>query len=242
MMPRLKKRECGFDGVGVNVSVHIAALTVNDGLVILDSCFPHGDGVGIEIIGEHHFHVLTDVLADVFGECAGFCVLRVEESESAVALTDANYHFFVVHAGADAFPAIHSADVGGIHFDFAVQHGLVGQGHCMADAVAEIPRCFVTADPEGPLNLASRHSLPRFAEQECCGKPLHERQVRIVEHGPGCNRKLIVAIFAVEELLIGVKFDHIPVAAQAARAFREAQAGQKFAAFGVGRKHSVDVN
>ena len=238
----LEKGERGFDGVGVNVPVHIAALAVNDGLVILDSGLPHGDSVGIEIVSEHHFHIFADVLADVLGERARLRILGVKETESAIALADADHYFLVVHAGADALSAIHSADIGSVHFNFAVEHWFVGQRHRMADTMAEVPSCFVTADPKSALNLAGGHALPCFTEQERCGEPFHEWQVRIIEHGSGCNRKLIVAIFAVEELFFGFQFDYIPMTAQAARAFGEAQARQEFAALGIGRKHGVDIN
>ncbi len=238
----LEKRESGFDCVGVDIPVHIAPLAVVDGLVILDTRFPHGDGVSRGIIGEHDFHILADILSDEFRQRTRLCIFGVEEPEIAVALANAHNYVLVVPTSGLSLIAVFPANVSHIHFNLSVQHRFVGLGHCMTDAVTQIPRCFVSADPEGALNLASGHALLRFTEQERCGEPFHKGQVGIIEHGSGCNRKLVVAIFAVEELLVSFQFDYIPVAAQAARAFREAQADKKFAALGIGWEHGVDVN
>lgn len=238
----LKQRECGFHSVGVDVSDYVASFAVVDGLVIAPSRLPHGDDVRNVVIGEDNFYILTDILTDVLGESSRFRILRVEEAEIAVALTNANHYFFVVVFCDVALTANLAANVSGIHFHFPIQHGFIGLRHCVPDAMAQIPRRLVTADSESALNLASGHALLRLTEQERCGEPLHKRQVGIVEYRSSGNGELVVAILAVEQLLLGFEFDHGAFAAQAAGAFREAQARQKLAALLFGREHGVDVN
>ena len=238
----LEKRERGLDGIGVNVPVHVTTFAVNDGLVILDSSLPHGYGVGVEIIGEHHFHIFADILADILGEGARPRILGVKEAEIAIALADADYDFFVVHTGTDAFSTIHPAHIGSIHFNFPVKHGLIGQSHGMANTVTEIPCCFVPADSESPLNLTSTHTLFGFAEQKRCSKPLHQRQVRIVKNSSGCNGKLIVAIFAIEELLVGSEFNCVGFTAGATWSLGPAQTDKQFTTLFFGGEQSVYVN
>jgi hypothetical protein len=92
------------------------------------------------------------------------------------------------------------------------------------------------------LDLASGHALFRFTEKMRGKKPLGEREMRIIEYGAGSNRELIVTVFAVEELLLSLKLYHWPFAAQALRAFGEAQANQKLTALVFGAKQSVYVH
>jgi len=238
----LEKRECGFDGVRVNVAIDVTSRSVVDGLVILASSFPHGGDVRNVVIRENHFHVFADILADVLSERARLRIVSVEEPEIAVALADADDHFLVIVLCDMPFTAHLAANVGCIHFNLAVQHRLFGLSHCVPDAMAEIPCCFVTSDSKGPLNLAGRNSLFRFAEEQGCHEPTHKGQVRIIEHGARCDGELVVTVFAVEEMLFGFEQGDWPFAAQAARTLWEAQAGEQFAALGVRREHGIDVN
>jgi len=238
----LEERKGRFYGVGVGIPVNVLPFAVHDSFMILDSGLPHGNCVCPEVIGINNLYILADVLADVFSECAGLRIPRMEESEFSIALADAEHHFFIIHASADSFAAIHPANVGGVHFDLPIQHRLVSLGHSMPYAVAEIPRCFIAANPQRALNLASGHALLRLTEQERCGKPLYKGQVGIIEHGASRDGELIVTILAVEELLFGFEFYHRNLAAQTAWAFREAQARKKLTAFLFGREHRVDIN
>lgn len=237
-----EERESGFDGIGVNVAHDVYAAAVVNSLVVFPASLSHCCDVRHVVIGENHVHILGDVLLDVPSQRARLRVLGVEEAEIAVALADTENHFFVVHACHAALAAILPTNVSGIHFHLSVEHGLVSLRHSVPDAMAEIPCCFVSADTERALNLASRHSLLRFAKQHRSGKPLEQRQVGIIEHRASRDAELIVAILAVEELLFGFQFDHGSLAAQAARTFGPAQAYQQFAAFLFGREQGMNIN
>src|SRR5712664_726376 len=94
----LEKRESGFDSIGVNISHNIDALAVSNLLVILHARLPNRRVIRGSIISKNHFHVLAYIVTDVLRECATLCISGMEEAEIAVALTNANDHFFVVHA------------------------------------------------------------------------------------------------------------------------------------------------
>lgn len=245
-MPRshdaaLEKGESGFNGVGVNVAHDVYAGTVVNLLVIRPLGFPHGRFVRGCVVSENDFHILADILADVLCECSPFGVSGMEEPEITVTLADTDHHFFVVHAGDTAFALVPSADVSNVHLHLAVKHRLIGLGHGVPDAMAEKPRCFV-AHSDRALNLAGGHAFLRFTEKMRREKPLGEWEVRIVKHGAGCNGELVVTVFAVEELLVGVEFDHGAFTAQAARSFREAEPHKQLAALIFGAKQGVYIN
>lgn len=238
-----QEREGGFDGVSVNVSHDVNTGTVIDFLVLGRPLgFTHRGFVRGCIVSEDYFHVLRDVLADILRECSTLCISSMEEAEIAIALTDADNNFLVVKFPYLAFSTIPAAHISNVYLDFAVQHRLICLSHRVPDAVAQIPRCFVSADSERALNLAGRHTLFGFAEEKGCSKPRCERQVRIVENAPSGDGELVVTVFAVEQMLFGFQFDHGAFAAQAARAFREAQARQKLAALGISREERVYVH
>jgi len=64
----------------------------------------------------------------------------------------------------------------------------------------------------------------------------------VIEHGAGRDGELVVAILAVEQLLFGLQFDRRSFAAQATRAFWEAQAHEKLAALIFGTEQGVYIN
>ena len=64
--------------------------------------------------------------------------------------------------------------------------------------MAEIPCRFVT-DFQSPLDLISAHALAGFTDEIGSCKPLDERQVGIMKDRVGCDRELIVTVFAVQE-------------------------------------------
>ncbi len=237
----LEKRESGFDRIGVNVSHDVHAGTVVNLFVVRPPCLSHSCFVRGCVIGEDYFHVLGNVLADVLSERSALGVSGMEEAEIAVALTNADHYFLVVEPYDMSFSFDLAANIRNVHFYFAVEHGLVGLRHCMADAMAKVPRGFV-AHSDRALNLAGGHTLLRFAEQVCSEKPLSEWQVRVIEHRAGSDRELIVTVFAVEELLVGIQLDHGAFAAQALRAFGEAETNQKLTALIFGAEQGVYIN
>jgi len=218
----LEKRKGGFDGIGMNVSHDVHAGTVVNLFMVHSFCFPHGGIIRGCIIGENDFHVLTDILADILRERSTFGISGMEEAQIAVALANADHYFLVVESYDMSFPFDLAANVGNVHLYFAVEHGLIGLRHCVTDTMAEVPRRLV-AHSDCALNLAGRHSLLRFAEQVCGKKPFSKRQMRIVEYGAGSDGELVIAVFAVEKLLVGIQLDHGAFATQAARAFGEAE-------------------
>jgi hypothetical protein len=226
----------------MNVAVNTLFLAVVNHLVVCASGLLHGDRVRRKFIGEDYIYILRDILFDVLGERAGLGIFGMKEAEIAVPLANAYDNIFVVHATDSTLAAIFSADTGFVHFDSAVEHRFVGSSHCSTDSVAEIPCGFVSADSESALNLASGHSLFRFAQQEGCGKPLYERQVRVIENRSSGNRELVVAIFAVVQSFVSFQFDSIGIAAGATRAFGPAEPGKKLAALFVIGKHRVYVD
>jgi len=246
-MPRsedaaLQERESRFDGVGMNIALHIDMELVTDGFVPpifseMLRCAP----VGVEVIRKQNFDILANILADEFFERAAFHVRRMKEAQIAAALPNADYVFFVVPSRRFPAPAIHAADVRFIHLNLAIEHGPLAFHHRCADSVAEIPCGFVT-HAERALNLTGRHSFLGLAEQERSEKPLCKWQMGVIENRASGNSELIVAILAVEQLLFGFQFDSGHLAARALRASGPAQPRQQFAALLVCRKERVYVN
>lgn len=234
--------EGGFDGVGVDVAHDVASRTVIDSLVILASSFPHSGHVRNVVIGEDDFHVFADILADILRKGARLRIVSMEEPEIAVALADADDHFFVVILCDVAFTAHLATNVGCVYFDFAVEHRLIGLRHRVPDAVTEIPRRLVTSDSESSLNLAGRNTFLRFAEEQRRHEPTQEGQMGIVEHSARCDGELVVTVFAVEQSLFGFELNDGRLAAEAARSLWEAKPSEQFAALGIRREHGIDVN
>lgn len=237
----LQERESRFDSVGVNVSHDVHARTVLNGFVHSTSTLLDRYGVRGSIVRENYVHILRDVLADVPCQRSGLRIVGMEEAEIAVALANPDYDFFVVHASDAAFSAIHSADVGSIHLHFAVEHGLFGLRHCVTDAMAEVPGRLV-GHSDRTLDLQSGHALFGLAEQVGNEKPLGQRQVGVVKNGARGNGKLVIAIFAVEELLFGLKLNDGHLAAQAARTFGPAEPHKQFPAFIFGSEQGVYIH
>jgi len=247
LMPRsdnaaLQEREGRLDGIGMDVPVHIDAEAVPDCLVLcLYSHAPCHAAIEVVIVREQYIQVLTDVLADKLFERSARYIFRMEESQIAAALPDADYGFFLGATPANPRPVSATADVGFIYFNLAAEHRPLTFHHRGADSMTEIP-CGFVADSECALNLASRHALLGLAEQERSYKPLCERQVGVVEYRASGHSELVVAILAVEELLFGFQFDSGHLAARALRASGPAQPRQQLAALFLCREHGVYIN
>jgi len=189
----LEERKSGFYSVGVNVSHDVYTGTMVNLFVVSTIRFPHRCLVRNMVICENDLHVLGNILADVTCERSAFSVLSVEEAEIAVALADAYNDFLIVVLSDVALTAHLAADVSNVHFNFPIQHRLIGLRHCVPNAMAEIPSRFVSADTERALNLTGGHSLLRFAEEIGSGKPSLKGQMRVIEHGSSCDRELVAA-------------------------------------------------
>lgn len=246
-MPRthhaaLEQAKSGLDGVGVNVAHNIRLLTVIDDLVPRDSRLLHSDRMRSEIVGHNHVNIFADVLADKLGERTGFGISGMEHPKIAVALTDADNDFFVLVFADVTFAAIPSANIGFVKFYGAAKFRFRGGRHSSANPVAQVPRCFVTTDSESPLDLASRHSLFRFAHQHDRSEPSHKWKMGIIENTASGHAELEVAGFAVEENLFGFQLNDRLAATCATRPIRPAQTGEKLAALVISRKCFVHVN
>jgi len=232
-MPRahntaLEQAERGFDGVGVNIALHVDSQAVPDSLV--PSVFaemPSGAAIGFIVIGKEHVNVIADILADVLFKRSRAHVLSMKESQITATLTDADDDFLVVVFRCVSLTRILSANVGFIHFDFSTQFRPVRFDHRGPDAMAEIPRGFV-ADSKHALNLIRRDSLARFAHDERDVEPDSERQMGIVKHCSGSYRKLVAAIVAVKCSALVYARDFLRATLGADDAARPAQVNQAF--------------
>src|SRR6185312_5622684 len=248
-MPRsdnaaLKQRESVFDCIGMNVTVNIDFGFVLDRFMPICECESfHRRGVRIEFIGYDHINVSTNVIAYELRQCARLCILSMEESEIAATLTNANHNLLCAlpKSWFALMSALDSADVGFIYFDRTIQQWLVNFFHRRTNAMAEIP-CGLIADSQSSLDLVSTHSLAGLAEQERGKEPLLQRQMRIIEDRASGDAELIVALFAVEQLLCSRKLYGSHLTAQALNAVRPAQAHQKLSAFVVGIEQVNYVN
>jgi hypothetical protein len=92
------------------------------------------------------------------------------------------------------------------------------------------------------LNLASGNALLRLTEKQRSEEPLIQGQMAVIEDRSSGYAKLVVALFAVEQLLLCLKFYHWPFAAQALRASGPAETHKQFPALFIGREHGVYIN
>ncbi len=189
----LQKREGRFNGVGVNVPLHVNLELVANRLVasILSEIAGRAP-VSIKIIREQHVYVRADILLDESAECTRLYIVRMEEPEFASSLADTDYDFLVLHLVFPTASRVLSADERLIHFNFAREHRPVRLHHRGANPMAEVP-CRLVADSKRPLNLARAHTLLGFAEKVRSSEPLFERQMGIIENGASCYRELITA-------------------------------------------------
>lgn len=248
-MPRahdaaLQKRKGILDGVRVNVSHDVNATFMSNRFVLpwLDSSLFNCERIGRKIIGENNVYIFTYVLADVLGDRSGLGIAGVKHAEITVALANADYDFLCGLASADAMPKKPTAHIGFVHLDFSGEHRLIHFVHCGTDAMAEIPRCFVTSDPERALNLARRDALLGLTQKHGGREPIDQWQVSVIENSSGEYGELIVAVFAVEKLLFCFKFDYICLAPKAARAFGPAEAYEHLPALFVAGEHGMNIH
>ena len=84
-----------------------------------------------------------------------------------------------------------ATNVGFVHFDSTIQHGLLYFFHGRTNTAAEITWCFVRAfviSPECALVFHRAHAFRDFTEQKDSNKP--DRQWQNGNHGKSCRSSL----------------------------------------------------
>lgn len=190
----LEQRECAFDSVRVDISNCVNRF-VTDGFV----GFPMGALKGKRIDGRfvcnNHFHVLTHIFIDDFADSFGRGFSSANQTQIATAHADADDYLLFFPWPIDArFPA----DVSFVDFHNSFEQFFMRFEHRRADAMAEIPRCFVAADSEDALHLERGDALLRFANQHSGEKPLGQREMRVIENRSGGDSELLLAVLAAE--------------------------------------------
>src|SRR5712692_5903448 len=100
-MPRsedatLEQAERRFDGICMNVALHVDSKAVPNGLVfLLPAKMARRTTILVQVIGHQNVHVIGNVFPDVPFKRARFNVLGMKESQFALPLTNTNNHFFV---------------------------------------------------------------------------------------------------------------------------------------------------
>ena len=241
--PALQERECGFDRVSRDASA-VLIPSIFFGSVVNSFVFQvtNGPRISRKIVSDNYFNILADVLLDIPSESTGTGVTRVEESQIAIALPNADHNLLRFHGNLDTLPALATANVGFIHFYSTVKHGLVYFLHGSTDAMTEVPCRLVGAFVEAPdcaLELTGAHALLGFAEEQDGHKPERQCQMGIIENRAGSHGELIAA-FATGKLFTGVNPPHVAVfAARAFDAFGPSEPGQNLTAIFVSGVHPI---
>jgi hypothetical protein len=192
-MPRahnaaLEQRESGFYSVRMNVAVRVFPRVVNRFVLALLHVVER-PRIDSGFVGQNHFHMAANIGVDNLLHGLGLRILSSNQTQIAVALSDANnYLRFVLPTPA----ALLARNIGFVNLDRAAQLFRRYLQHGRPDTMAEIPRRLV-ADSERALNLAGGHSLFGFAEQVRRKEPFSQGQMRIVKDGAGRCAELVVA-------------------------------------------------
>lgn len=241
-MPRsentaLEQAKGRFNGIGMNIAVHVQTLAMRDGFVFVNAHAlpnsPRRTAILSEIVSHKDVHVFADIFTDVLFKGSGAHVFGMKEAQFTLPLTNSDYDFFVGRSASSLSVSL-AAHVGLVHFNHTAEPLAVSLNHRGADPVTEVPSRLV-GHSERALNLTGRHALFRFAEQECGEKPLPKGEMRIVEYRSSGNAKLIVAVVAVVLKPIG-DWSGLRQAARALRAVRPAKLFQNLTAFLVAAK------
>src|SRR5271165_953329 len=246
-MPRsnnatLEQRERRFYGVRVDVSVNIDLRFVLYGLVsICEGSALEGGWVGVQFVRYDDIHILADRFADIFRQSPGLHVLRMEETQVAAPLPNADYDlFFAVAVSGFTVSLFTSTNVGFVHFYSAIHHGQFYVAHGCTNAMAEIPRRLV-AHPESAFDLICAHAFSGLAEKKNRHEPRFQRKVRVVEDGLCQDAELIAALNTLE-FFLSLNLEHaLALAAQALHSERPAQLLQQSAALFVRGEHLSEV-
>ena len=232
----LQERERVLNGIGMNIAINIDLGLMLDGLVFVGQGQSlHCGRVGCEFIGHDYVNIRANIVADELRQSSALGILGMEETEFSAALPNADDYLLGGFAESRfvLVTTLNAANIGFVNFDSTIQHRAIYFLHGRTDAMAEVPSGFV-AHAKSTFDLVCAHALACFTEQQCGKKPLLEGQVGVIEDRAGCNAKLIVAIIAVKELLLGGEFDGRLLATWALNPIGPAQAHEQFAAFVVG--------
>ncbi len=235
-----------LDGVRMNIAVNIDSRLVFDGLV-LRLVLTHSGGIRPVFVGHYHVNIFRDIVPDECSQCSRLRIASMEESEVATALSDADDDLLsaLTESWFALMASLLSADISFIYLDSSPKCWLLNFAHSSPDAMAEIPCGFIGAlvlSPERPAQLVSGESLACFNQQQGCSEPDFQRQMRVIEDRTRRDAELIIALFAVEQLLSCCQLYGRAAAARALRAIRPAQTRKKRSAFFVGIKQVVEVN
>ena len=185
----LEQRERAFDRVGMNVARNIN-VPMRDGFVGFLPLSIQSPWVDSRFVGNKHLYGVADVLADDFCNRRRFGVFGAEQPQLPIALPDADNHVFFASWAIDSrLPA----QIGFVDLNNAIERGFLRFQHGRADAMAEIPRRFVSADFQDALNLQRGDTLFRLREQERCDEPFSERQMGVVKYCSRCDGELRLA-------------------------------------------------
>ncbi len=241
----LQERECGFNRIGCDArSVFVADIFTGQMIDCLMLGIPYGVLVSWEAVSDKYLNVRAHVLADISCQRSALGIVRMEESQVTVSLSKADDNLFRVPSSLRSETFQFAADVGFIHLDSTVKHGLFYFFHGRTDAMAEIPSGLVgtfVLTPKRPLELQGAHALLGFAEQQYSGKPDRQRQVGIVENRASKHGELIDAGLTKEQFFRRSQFDSIGFTAWAAYTFWPAEPLKQFAALFVGREPLSNV-
>jgi len=111
--------------------------------------------------------------------------------------------------------------------------------------MTEIPRGFIgtfVLAPESPLELHGAHTLACFTEQQSGEKPLLQREMGVIEDRAGSDGELVIAVFAVKQLLRRRQFHGGHLAAWAFDAAGPTESDKEFATFFVSVKQVNNIN
>jgi hypothetical protein len=200
--------------------------------------------VSRETVCDEHLNVRAHVLSDVLCQCSTLGIFGMEKTQITVPLAKADDNFFRIPSDLRSETFQLSANIGFVHLNSTVKHGLFYFLHGSTDAVTEIPCSLIgtfALAPNGALELQSAHSLFSFAEKQCSHKPDWQWQVGIIEDGPSQYGELINAGLAEEQFFCGCQFDSISLAAGTPYTFGPAEPLEQFAALFVGREHLGNV-
>jgi len=191
----LEKRESGFYGVSVNVTLDVNPTAVLDGLMSRSrNARPfHCEGIRDEVVRDNHVHILADILSNVARNRSSFHIAGMKHADITVTLADTDYDFLVRSTSLESFAPSLAPDIGFIHFHLAAQLRPASFEHGCANAMAEIPCRFVCLDSERALNLARAHAFLGFAEKDGGEEPYSQRQMRVVEDRVHGRAELVFA-------------------------------------------------
>lgn len=242
----LQQRESRLRCVCVNVAIDVYLVLVLDSFVFraMYASFDHRLRVCSPFVGHDDIDIGAHVFLDVLCERAGLNIARMEESQIAAALADANDNFLVVVLASMPTTSVLPAYKGFVHFDGTVKHGLIYFFHGSTDAMAQVPSCLVGAfvlPPDRTLQLTGAHAFLGLTEQQDGHEPEWQRQMGVVEDGSRSDGELITA-FAACELFAGINPPHVPIfAAGTLNTFGPTEFSKNFSAVFIGRKRMIQL-